>query len=116
VIAAVAVGIEGAGAVAAAAGFLVAALVGTPADRGVAATLVALLLVLGAGLLLDARGLWRLRPAASTPAYVAQFFALVVAWYQRHTLPVVTGAIVVVALVVVAALSARESREALQRR
>ena len=109
------VGAESLACVGAGIGFLVAVGVGKPADRGVAATLAALLLVFGAGLAFDARGLWRARPAAQTPAYLAQFFALVVAWYQRHTLPAVTAVVVVLAVAVVAALSARETRDALRR-
>ena len=109
------VGVEALGCLAAGIGFLIAVGVGKPADRGVAATLAGLLLVFGAGLVLDARGLWRSRPAAQTPAYLAQFFALVVAWYQRHTLPALTAVAVVLAVAVVAALSAREARDALRR-
>ena len=109
------VAVEALACLAAGVGFLVAVGVGKPADRGVAATLAALLLVFGAGLVLDARGLLRARPAAQTPAYLAQFFALVVAWYQRHTLPLVTALVVVLAVAVVAALSARETRDALRR-
>jgi VIT1/CCC1 family predicted Fe2+/Mn2+ transporter len=59
--AAVLVGVEAAACLAAGIGFLVAVGVGKPADRGVAATLGALLLVFGAGLVFDARGLWRAR-------------------------------------------------------
>lgn len=114
-VAAALVGVEAAACLAAGVGFLVAVGVGKPADRGVAATLAVLLLVFGAGLVVDARGLWRARPPAQTPAYLAQFFALVVAWYQRHTLPAVTAVVVVVAVAVVAALSAREARDALRR-
>ena len=109
------VGVEALAAVAAAIGFAVAAVVGKPSDRGVALTLVVLLVVIGAGLGLIARGLWRRRPAAQTPAWLAQFFALVVAYYQRHTLIGVTVALAVAALVAIAALSAPESRAALRR-
>src|SRR4051812_46248174 len=76
------VGLEAVAGLAAGIGFLAAIGLGKPSDRTVASTLGALLLVLGAGLAVDARGLWRARPAAQTPAYLAQFFALVVAWYQ----------------------------------
>jgi carbon starvation protein CstA len=114
-IAAALVGVEALAGAGAGVGFLVAVVVGKPADRGVAATLAALLLVFGAGLAADARGLWRARPAAQTPAYLAQFFALVIGWYQRHTLPAVTAVVVVLAVAVVAALSAPESRDALRR-
>lgn len=110
------VGLEGVAAIAAAVGFAVAALTGHPADRATALTLAAVLLVLGAGLLAVARGLLRARPAAATPAYVAQFFTLIVAYYQRHTLVAVTVALAVVALATVAALAAPASRQALTRR
>jgi hypothetical protein len=106
---------EGAAAVVAGIGFLVADLVSRPADLATALTLSVLLLVLGAGMLLVARGIVHRRPAAQTPAYLAQFFALVVAYYQRHTLLAVTVALGLVALVGVAALSAPETRAALRR-
>jgi len=110
------VGLEGVAAIAAAVGFAVAALTGHPADRATALTLAAVLLVLGAGLLAVARGLLRARPAAATPAYVAQFFTLIIAYYQRHTLVAVTVALTVVAVATVAALAAPASRQALTRR
>ena len=109
------VGLEGVASLAAGVGFLVAAVVGKPADRATAVTLAALLVVLGCGLALVALGIWRCRPAAQTPAYLAQFFTLVVAYYQRHTLVAVTIALAVVAVVAIAALSAPETRNALRR-
>jgi hypothetical protein len=113
--AAMLVGLEGAGAVAAGIGFAVAALAGHPSDRPTALTLAAVLVVLGAGLLLVARGLARQRPAAATPAYLAQFFALIVAYYQRHTLLVLTVGLAVVAVATAVALAAPASRAALRR-
>ena len=110
------VGLEGAAATVAAVGFGAAALTGHPSDRATALTLAVLLLVLGLGLLLVARGLARQRPAAATPAYLAQFFALIVAYYQRHTLIAVTIAVGVVAIATVVALAAPDSRDALRRR
>ena len=115
VLAASVVGLEAVAAVVAGIGFLVAAIVGKPSDRGVALTLAVLLVLLGGGVIVVARGLWRARPAAQTPAYLAQFFAGVIAYYQRHTLPAVTIATLVVVLVGLAALSARETRDALRR-
>jgi hypothetical protein len=109
------VGAEGAAAAVAGVGFAVAALAGHPADRATSLTLAGVLLVLGAGVLLVARGLLRRRPAAATPAYLAQFFTLVVAWYQRHTLIAVTVVLAVVAVATVAALAAPGSRAALRR-
>jgi hypothetical protein len=109
------VGAEGAAAAIAGAGFAVAALAAHPADRATTLTLAGVLLVLGVGVLFVARGLLRRRPAAATPAYLTQFFTLVVAWYQRHTLVVVTVVLAVVAVAAAAALSAGTSRDALRR-
>jgi hypothetical protein len=109
------VGLEGAAATVAAIGFGIAAVTGHPSDRATALTLVAVLLVLGLGLLLVARGLLRQRPAAVTPAYLGQFFAVIVAYYQRHTLAGVTIGLGVVAIATVAALAAPDSRAALRR-
>src|SRR5213082_549232 len=109
------VGLEGAVAAAAGVGFAVAALVGQPSDRATALTLAAVLVILGVGLLLVARGLARQRPAAATPAYLAQFFALIVAYYQRHTLLAVTIGVGLVAVATVVALAAPTSRAALRR-
>jgi hypothetical protein len=109
------VAIEGLAGAAAAVGFAVAAVTGHPADRATALTLAALLAVLAAGLVLVARGLLQARPAAATPAYLAQFFTLIVAYYQRHTLLVVTVALAVVAVATVVALAAPDSRAALRR-
>jgi hypothetical protein len=109
------VAVEGAAATVAAVGFAVASVSGHPADRATALTLAGLLLVLGAGLLLVARGLLRQRPAAATPAYIAQFFTLIVAYYQRHTLVGVTVALVVLAVATAVALATPGSRVALRR-
>jgi len=114
-VASVLVGLEGAAAAAAGIGFAVAAVLGKPADRATALTLAAVLVILGGGLLLVARGLARQRPAAATPAYLAQFFALIVAYYQRHTLLAVTVGVGLVAVATVVALAAPASRAALRR-
>jgi hypothetical protein len=106
---------EGAAAAVAGVGFAVAGLTAHPADRTTSLTLAGVLLVIGAGVLLVARGLLRRRPAAATPAYLAQFFTLVVAWYQRHTLVAVTVVLALVAVAAAAALSHPESRKALRR-
>ena len=115
VVASALLGLEGVAAAIAGIGFGVAALAGHPSDRATALTLAAVLLVLGLGLLVVARGLARQRPAAATPAYLAQFFALIVAYYQRHSLVAVTIALGLVAIATVAALAAPESRAALRR-
>ena len=114
-VAAALVGVEGAAAALAGVGFGIAALTGHPSDRATALTLAVVLVVLGLGLLLVARGLLRQRPAAATPAYLAQFFAVIVAYYQRHTLPAVTIGLGVVVIATVVALTAPASRAALRR-
>ena len=103
--AAVVVGVEGAACVAAGIGFVIAALVGHPHDRGTAVLLGVLLGIYGSGVVLVGRGLDRERSWARTPAFLVQFFALVVAWYQRDTLPAVTAVLAVVALAAITALA-----------
>jgi hypothetical protein len=104
-LAAAVVGVEGAACVAAGIGFVVAALVGHPSDRGTAVLLGVLLTLYGAGVVLVGRGLGLERAWARTPAFLVQFFALVVAWYQRDTLPAVTVVLAVVAVAALAALT-----------
>ena len=99
------VGLEGAAGVATGIGFAVAALVGHPDDRGTAVLLGVLLALYGAGILLVARGVARGSRWARTPTYLVQFFGLVVAWYQRHTLPAVSVALAVVSVATIVALS-----------
>ncbi|HET6818903.1 MAG TPA: hypothetical protein VFH66_16865 [Mycobacteriales bacterium] len=96
---------EGAAGVVAGLVFVVAALVGHPQDQATAVILGILLVVFGAGLLALARALARGRSWPRTPSYLAQFFGLVVAWYQRSTLPAVSVALLVVCVVAVVALT-----------
>jgi hypothetical protein len=99
------VGLEGLAAVVAGAGFVVAALVGDPSDRGDAVVLGILLAVLGAGIGLVARGLLQAARWAAAPALLTQFFALVVAWNQRDSSIAAVAAVTgVVALAALAAL------------
>src|SRR4051794_41573123 len=76
------VALEAVAAVVAGVGFAVAALVAHPSDRPTALMLAALLVALGAGVGATALGLWRARPRARVPAYLTQFFALIVAVNQ----------------------------------
>jgi hypothetical protein len=94
---------EGAACAVAGVAFVVAALIGSPHDRPVAVALGALLTLYGVAVVLVARGVRRERRWARTPALLVQFFALVVAWYQRATL---TPVAIVLALVAVPALLA----------
>jgi hypothetical protein len=99
------VGAEGAAGVLAGIGFVVAALAGSPQDRETAVILGVLLVLFGAGLLALARSLRRGSYWPRTPSYLAQFFGLVVAWYQRSTLPVVSLVLLVVCVGALIALS-----------
>lgn len=110
-VAAAVVAVEGAAAVVAGLGFVVAALAGHPNDRPTAIALGVILAVLGAGLVLVARGLHRERRWARSPAFLVQVFALVVAWNQRETLTPVAVVLAVAAVAGIAALAAvlRES-------
>jgi multisubunit Na+/H+ antiporter MnhF subunit len=100
-VAAAVVGLEGVACIVAGIGFVVAAIVGHPHDRATAIVLG----VYGVGVVLVGRGLDRGRSWARTPAFLVQFFALVVAWYQRDTLPAITAVLAVVALAAIVALA-----------
>jgi lysylphosphatidylglycerol synthetase-like protein (DUF2156 family) len=95
------VAFEGVAAVVAGIGFTVGALAGHPDHRGVAVFLGLLLAAFGLGILVVARGVRRARRSARTPAFLVQFFALVLAWNQRSTLTVV--AVLLAAFAVVTA-------------
>jgi multisubunit Na+/H+ antiporter MnhF subunit len=104
-IAALVVALEGVGAVVAGIGFVIAALAGHPSDRATAVLLGILLSLYGAGIVAVARGIDRDRRWARTPAFLTQFFALIVAWYQRGTLPAVTAVVGLVAVAGVVSLA-----------
>jgi hypothetical protein len=104
-IAASIVAVEGVGAVVAGIGFTTAALVGHPHERGTAVFLGLLLSVYGVAIVAVARGIDRGRRWARTPAFLTQFFALVVVWYNRGSLPVVTAVVGVVAVAAVVSLA-----------
>jgi hypothetical protein len=103
------VAVEGAGAVVAGVAFAIAALVGHPSDRATGVLLGVLLTVYGVAIVLVARGIDRERHWARTPAYLTQFFALVVAWYNRGTLPAVSAILGVVAIAAVVLLARAQS-------
>jgi len=106
-VAVVVVAAEGTAALVAGAGFLVATLVGSPADRGTAVFLSVLFMLFGLALFAMGRGLHRDRAWPRTPALLTQFFGLVVAWNQRSTLPAVAVALGLVCVVAGAALLRR---------
>jgi len=96
---------EGVAGVAAGVAFVIASLVGHPHDQATAVVLGALLGIFGVALLALARALRRGRHWPRTPSYLAQFFGLIVAWYQRSTLLAVSIVLAVVCLAAVAALA-----------
>ena len=108
-VAAAVLGVEGVGGVVAGLGFVIAALVGHPHDRGTAVLLGVLLTVYGAAVVSVARGVGRHRPWARTPAFLVQFFALVVVWYERETLPAITAALAVIAVTAIVALATAQT-------
>jgi len=103
--AALVVGAEGVAAFAAGVVFVVAALVGSPHDKETAVVLGVLLALFGVGLVAMARSLRRNSYWPRTPSCLAQFFGLIVAWYQRSTLPVVSIVLLVVCVGALVALS-----------
>jgi hypothetical protein len=104
------VGLEGLAAFVAGVGFIVASLVGHPHDQATAVVLGVLLAIFGAGLLGLARALRRGRRWPRTPSYLAQFFGLIVAWYQRSTLLAVSLVLLVVCVAAVVALAQSSAR------
>ena len=108
-VAAVIVAVEGVGAVVTGIAFTIAALVGHPSDRGTAIFLGLLLTTYGAGIVAVARGIDRDRQWARTPAYLTQFFALVVAWYNHDSLPAVMAVVAAVAVAAVVFLALTQS-------
>jgi hypothetical protein len=88
-------------------GFLVATFAGKPADRATSVFLSVLFIMFGLTLLAMARGLQRGRDWPRTPALLAQFFGLVVAWNQRTTLSAVAVVLAVVCLATAAAVLRR---------
>src|SRR4051794_21314121 len=83
-IAAGALAVEGAAGIAAGVGFALGAWIGHPSDRSDTLVLAVLLLLCGTGIAAVARGVWRERGWARTPAYLIQFFVLVAAWNLRE--------------------------------
>ena len=96
---------EGAAGVVAGLVFVLAALIGSPQDEATAVVLGVLLVIFGAGLLGLGRALRRGSHWPRTPSYLAQFFGLVVAWYQRSTLPAVSVVLLVVCVAAAVALA-----------
>ena len=103
-IAAAIVALEGIAAIVTGVVFAIAAIAGHPSDRGTTIFLGLLLAAFGAAIVAVARGIDRERGWARTPAFLTQFFALVVVWYNRGSLPVVTAVVGAVAIVATVAL------------
>ena len=108
-IAAAIVALEGGAAVVAGVGFAIAAIVGHPSDRGTTILLGVLLVIYGVAIVAVARGIDRGRRWARTPAYLTQFFALVVTWYNYGSLPVVMAVVGGFAVAAIVFLSLAQS-------
>lgn len=85
---------------------LVAGLVGTPHNRGLAELGGLVLVLIGAMPLLAGRGLLRTRRWGRSPALMADSLCLPVAWYMGHSGGAMIAASVVVGLVGVAGIVA----------
>jgi len=92
---------------------LVRALVGHPSDRGTAILLGIVVLIYASGVMVAARGLWRVRRWAQTPTYMVAFFAIVVGVGQLHTVLALTVPLIVVGAATFVAASMPASRAAL---
>lgn len=92
---------------------IVRAFTGHPHDRGTAVLLGVVVLLLAAIVGLAARGLLRARRWAQAPTYLAQFFAIVIAIGQLHTLAPLMVPLIVVAAGVVVAVSWPDARATL---
>jgi Kef-type K+ transport system membrane component KefB len=92
---------------------LIRSLFGHPSDRGTAILLGVVVLIYAAGVMVAARGLWRVRRWAQTPSYMVSFFAVVVGIGQLHTLTLLTIPLIVVGVGTFIAASWPASRAAL---
>lgn len=108
--------VQGVGLVVAGVVELVEALAGHPNDRGTAVFLGGLVVFYGLAVLAVGRGLAGQRTWAGTPAYLVEFFAVVVGAYNLHTLPAVAAVLLASAAVAVWGLVHPLSREVLVRR
>jgi hypothetical protein len=104
-IAASIVAVEGVAAIVTGIAFTITAVVGHPSDRGTAIVLGVLLAGYGGAIVAVAQGIDRGRRWARTPAFLTQFFAVVVVWYNRGSLPAVTAVVGVVAVAAIVALT-----------
>jgi hypothetical protein len=114
-VAAAVLGVQGGGLVFAGVAELIAALAGHPTDRPTALFLGGLTVLYGALVVTVARGLAGGRTWAGTPAFMVEFFAVIVGIGQLHTLLVVAVPLLVTAAVAFAALLHPDSRAVLVR-
>jgi hypothetical protein len=92
---------------------LIRALVGHPNDKHTAVFLGALVLILSAGVLFAAYGLWRMKRWAQAPTYLVQFFSVIIAMGQLTKLPAMMVPLLVVGLATLVTVSLQPSRDAL---
>jgi hypothetical protein len=94
-------------------GELIRSVVGHPSDRTTAVLLGAVVLVYAVGIMLAARGLWRVRRWSQSLAFMVSFFAVVIGIGQIHTLPALMIPLIAIGAGTFVALSTPASRQAL---
>jgi hypothetical protein len=94
-------------------GELIRSVVGHPSDRMTAILLGAVVLVYALGIMLAARGLWRVRRWSQSLAFMVSFFAVVIGVGQIHTLPALMIPLIAIGVGTFVALSTPASRQAL---
>jgi hypothetical protein len=92
---------------------LIRAFVGHPHDKNTAVLLGVVVLVLSAGVLVAAVGLWRTRRWAQAPTYLVQFFSIIIGMGQIATLPAMMAPLIAVGAATLVFVSLPASREAL---
>jgi hypothetical protein len=107
--------VQGAGLLVVGAVEVLAAVLGHPATRSTAVLLGALTMFYAVVVLLVGRGVARGRAAATTPALMVEFFAVVVGLGQVHTLLPLSVALLVTAVVALVALLHPDARSVLLR-
>ena len=92
---------------------LIRSFVGHPHDKQTAVLLGVVVLILSAGVLVAALGLWRMKRWAQAPTYLVQFFSIVVGMGQLTKLPAMMVPLILVGVATLVSVSLPPSRDAL---
>ena len=92
---------------------LIRAFTGHPYDKNTAVLLGVVVLILAAGVLAAALGLWRVRRWAQAPTYMVQFFSIIIGMGQIATLPAMMVPLIAVGAATLVCVSLPASRQAL---